>query len=340
MKKIVRIGEFVLWLSILAGVALGGYLWYQNTYIKKDLYTIKFHDINGLAKGAPVRLMGVYIGKIERSYIDNGEVFVEFSKFRDDVDIPQCAVATIQFTGLVGAKSLEIEVMRNKNHCVRGIVGIDPIRISSFVEIMAKSSESIAAGSQNFLNVFGSEAEQIVLFNIHKSNQMVRNATDNVYGLDKQLASARNTAKYTFDSISETLDYNIVTTEQIINSLNTSDYSEDTKSILRIVNNGVKFFYDTLKESRYKKYLDNFILIGGSLKRRTDITSFQFVKDLPINPVLERTIKASEGIAEFCNRIERIYCKFCGFEEHDTFDNILNTTKKLNKTAKKMEEAI
>lgn len=77
---------------------------------KKDFntYQIFLPDVDGLINGSPVRLMGIQIGYVNQIDIVGEDVYVRFTITEKGVKLPRGSVATVEFTGLGGSKSLEI----------------------------------------------------------------------------------------------------------------------------------------------------------------------------------------------------------------------------------------
>ena len=59
-----RIIEILILLCIAATVIFTSYKIYYNTYVKPNLYIIRFHDIDSIIKGSPVRIMGIIVGHV------------------------------------------------------------------------------------------------------------------------------------------------------------------------------------------------------------------------------------------------------------------------------------
>ena len=75
------------------------------TVILQDLV---MPDVDGLIVGSPVRMMGIEVGHVTKIKPTNEEVFVKFILTDDSVKIPQGTVATVEFSGMAGSKSLEL----------------------------------------------------------------------------------------------------------------------------------------------------------------------------------------------------------------------------------------
>lgn len=107
-KKYIWFFEILIWLLVLA---VGFYFFVYNSTVKenaKNTYYIFFDDVDGLVQGSPVRLMGINIGYVREVKIFDNKVFVSFLITKDNVQIPQRAIATIEFYGLGGSTSLEL----------------------------------------------------------------------------------------------------------------------------------------------------------------------------------------------------------------------------------------
>lgn len=66
-------------------------------------------DVDGLIVGSPVCIMGIPIGHVTRTQILNdSEIRVKFKVTDRSVNIPKGTIATVEFTGLGGSKSLQL----------------------------------------------------------------------------------------------------------------------------------------------------------------------------------------------------------------------------------------
>lgn len=100
--------EILIWVLILS-VAIYGikqYSYHKHNELTK--YQIFLPDVDGLISGSPVRMMGVQIGYVERVKIVGDAVYVQFVLSDKDTTLPKGVIATVEFTGLAGSKSLEI----------------------------------------------------------------------------------------------------------------------------------------------------------------------------------------------------------------------------------------
>lgn len=102
-------GEFLFWLVIIliivACSSLG--LIFKEKHDLND-YQIFLQDVDGLIVGSPVRMMGIEVGHVTKIKPIKDEVYVKFVLTNPDVYIPQGTVATVEFSGMAGSKSLEL----------------------------------------------------------------------------------------------------------------------------------------------------------------------------------------------------------------------------------------
>jgi len=100
--------EVIVWLLVIV-LIVGSVRYY---YIKKQgefrTYRIFMQDVDGLIEGSSVRMMGVPIGYIKNINIVQDEVYLKFVVTDKSIEIPQGAIATVEFNGMAGSKSLEI----------------------------------------------------------------------------------------------------------------------------------------------------------------------------------------------------------------------------------------
>lgn len=100
--------ELLVWLFII--VACVGFFRYKKIqkYREYKTYQVFMQDVDGLIVGSPVRMMGVPIGYINNIKIVQDYVYVKFVITEKDFYIPKGVIATVEFNGMGGSKSLEL----------------------------------------------------------------------------------------------------------------------------------------------------------------------------------------------------------------------------------------
>ena len=100
--------EVMIWLLVIL-LSVGAIRFYS---IKKQnelkTYQIFMQDIDGLIEGSPVRMMGVPIGYIKTINIVQDHVYVKFVLTNKSILLPKGVIATVEFNGMAGSKSLEL----------------------------------------------------------------------------------------------------------------------------------------------------------------------------------------------------------------------------------------
>ena len=115
--KITHSGEILFWLIIvllLISLSSTGII-FKEKFDEND-YQIFLQDVDGLIVGSPVRMMGIEVGHIVKIKPIKDEVYVKFVLTNPDVYIPQGTVATVEFSGMAGSKSLELYLPQNGDY--------------------------------------------------------------------------------------------------------------------------------------------------------------------------------------------------------------------------------
>lgn len=100
--------ELLIWLLVLLLTITITTSITQLRNQKDNDYTIFMNDVDGLIEGSPVRMMGIEVGYITKIQPANEEVYIKFLITDKTVTIPQGTVATVEFNGMAGSKSLEL----------------------------------------------------------------------------------------------------------------------------------------------------------------------------------------------------------------------------------------
>ena len=101
-------GELLFWLVIILIITAFSTFNYINKIKTDNNYNIYLPDVDGLIVGSPVRMMGIEVGHITKIKPTNEEVYVKFIIPDKSIAIPQGTVATVEFSGMAGSKSLEL----------------------------------------------------------------------------------------------------------------------------------------------------------------------------------------------------------------------------------------
>jgi len=130
-----RIIEILILVTLAAAVVFASYKIYYNTYVKPNLYTIRFHDIDSIIKGSPVRFMGIIVGHVRNLTRENDIILCEIVVTKPNTSIPDGTVAKVEYNGLGGSKSIELSPPKTDDPDIKGIVATDALRISDFMDM-------------------------------------------------------------------------------------------------------------------------------------------------------------------------------------------------------------
>jgi len=100
--------ELLVWLIVLLIIVSVFFFHKIKENNSKNIYNIFMPDVDGLIVGSPVRTMGIEVGHVVKIKPTNDEVFVKFLITDKTIKLPQGTVATVEFSGLAGSKSLEL----------------------------------------------------------------------------------------------------------------------------------------------------------------------------------------------------------------------------------------
>ena len=124
-------------------------------------YQIFLQDVDGLIVGSPVRMMGIEVGHITKIKPTNQEIYVKFILTNPDVYIPQGSVATVEFSGMAGSKSLEIYLPEKNSEDMPLITVSQPKRLHDALGLlndMFKKLDTIIYSASSFGTKLESEA--------------------------------------------------------------------------------------------------------------------------------------------------------------------------------------
>jgi phospholipid/cholesterol/gamma-HCH transport system substrate-binding protein len=242
-KKNIWLLEIVIWFFLLIGLINFGFNFFNNYLNDRKTYNVTFKDVDGLIVGSPVRMMGIQVGHVIKVRPIFNNVDVTFVINQDNVHIPEKSSVNIQFTGLAGSKSLEILPESNESLADNPLQVMEPIRISSVIDVQQDITQSVLDCSNIALNMLGNGGVDEFKKNIKFSTTL----TQNIYNT---LSSASNTMKLTNDNVeksaSDIKEY-LSAESELVESISNQTLLSTTNT-KQIVMNFLNNVYDT---SRY-----------------------------------------------------------------------------------------
>lgn len=147
-----------------------------------NTYQIFLPDIDGLINGSPVRLMGIQIGYVNQVDIVGDDVYVKFIVTEKGVKIPHSTIATVEFSGLGGSKSLELypPTPNSKLTSEKFLIPQSPKRIHDSLGLLSEmigKLMDLTYDVSHFMNEVGIIKDQ-EKFNTHKEEKSVNEFLD------------------------------------------------------------------------------------------------------------------------------------------------------------------
>ena len=199
-------GELLFWLVVILIITAFSTFNYINKVKTDNNYNIYLPDVDGLIVGSPVRMMGIEVGHITKIKPTNGEVFVKFIIPDKSIIIPQGTVATVEFSGMEGSKSLELYLPDKQTFINKDvpILAVNPPKrlhdaMGLLNEMFDKFNAIIYTSSS-----FGQKVKQIDMpagnaqdagSFVNYADKMVDQANKKAVDLEKKLGGVNNNGK-------------------------------------------------------------------------------------------------------------------------------------------------
>lgn len=156
--------EIFIWIIAILLLLLAFSVSYHNSQKQYETHKIFLSDIDGLIVGSPVKLMGVQVGYVKRLRVVGDSVYIKFVIKDKDLHLPWGTVATVEFSGMAGSRSLELYPPENvkEGQQVDYIQVQSPTRLSQSLNLlyeMYNKFTDICYG----MSAFGAKFQQIDL---------------------------------------------------------------------------------------------------------------------------------------------------------------------------------
>ena len=199
-------GELLFWLVVILIITAFSTFHYMSRIKTDNNYNIYLPDVDGLIVGSPVRMMGIEVGHITKIKPTNEEVFVKFIIPDKSIVIPQGTVATVEFSGMAGSKSLEL-YLPDKQTFINKDVPIlavnPPKRLHDAMGLLNEMFDKINAIIYTSSS-FGQKVKNIDLPTnenqdanafVNYADKMVDDANKRAVDLENKLSGAKNDGK-------------------------------------------------------------------------------------------------------------------------------------------------
>lgn len=158
IHKYIRI-EFIIWFFILCLLVTGVRVHRHNK--AKELVTYQFFmpDVDGIIVGSPVKFMGVQVGYVDRVKIISNDVYLKIVITDKNVILPKGSIATVEFNGMGGSKSLEIYPPTKESLASKKIIAVQsPKRLHDSLSLLNEMFDKIDS-IMNRMSFFADEAD-------------------------------------------------------------------------------------------------------------------------------------------------------------------------------------
>lgn len=270
--------EIIIFAVLLGAFVLAGFNLAHHLFDYGKVYHLVFKDIDSIQTGSPVRIMGVDIGYVTKTHTIYDEIYVDFVVSNPNVTIPPGTVASIQFSGLAGSRSIELTppspstefAMRKK-----GIIIEEPIRISAAMEV-----------SRSFIKATMMSAKGLSTFIGDRSYNEVKAQTQkfriDTARLDKDVATISNNVTNGGTSLLNHMENANVIMEHAYNYAQEVNDSVNFQKILSIAR------YSKKSIMHYKRLID---------RNRKTIRHYSLATDM-----------GCQKINNYMSNVQKLYC--------------------------------
>lgn len=142
MKKFTDIHKFVfieffIWFLIICFTIAGIKIYKHHKVKELTSYQLFMPDVDGLIIGSPVKFMGVQVGYVEKIKILPSEVYLKIVITQKDLKLPKGSIATVEFNGMGGSKSMEIYPPNTQSIASKKIIAVQkPIRLNDSLTLL------------------------------------------------------------------------------------------------------------------------------------------------------------------------------------------------------------
>ena len=138
--------EFAIWFLILCVIVTGIRIHHYNKEKALVTYQIFMPDVDGLIAGSPVKFMGVQVGYIEKIKIVSNNIYLKIVITSKDVTLPKGSIATVEFSGMAGSKSLEVYPPTKESLATNNLIAVqNPKRLSDAMGLLSEMFDKIGS---------------------------------------------------------------------------------------------------------------------------------------------------------------------------------------------------
>ena len=121
-------------------------------------YQLFMPDVDGIIVGSPVKFMGVQVGYIDKVKIVTNNIYIKIVMTDKNVTLPKGSIATVEFNGMGGSKSLEIYPPTEESLAMNKLIVMrQPIRLNDSLTLLGDMFNKIDSIMMR-MSVFAKEA--------------------------------------------------------------------------------------------------------------------------------------------------------------------------------------
>ena len=157
-------------------------------------------DVDGMIIGSPVKYMGVQVGYVKNIKLLSHSAYVRFIITEEDLDLPRGVIATVEFNGLGGSKSLELYPPDEDIKTDRLVVIRSPKRLHDSMNLlndMFDKIDSIGAKFNHFTDKMGliNKGDNTLLITPEEISKNIKQTDDFVDNMIKNRNEFQNKLK-------------------------------------------------------------------------------------------------------------------------------------------------
>jgi len=311
--------EILLLCFLTTVITFGFYNLFHTNWGHNKEYHVVFHDVDGLIVGSPVRLMGVNIGTVQKIQNLYDDVHLTFVIPEKKIKLPPKVVATVQFTGIAGSKSLELLPLMKCQQINCSMMTIEPIRINKAFSIQNSIMESLVGYTKSVSDVLSQNSAKETHNLLKKTTTEINKATIGLEKLNNNLERNNKEISITSEEIKKNLkaiDDSLVFKKENTHSLNQSD------SALNEFNN---FVQANLNESN----IDHLHKTINDMNKTVKKINYE-------KGMYERFYETGEIIAFYTNQTADVVDKATNFLTGKNLDSIHKKIKSFKKEVKNL----
>ncbi len=143
IHKYIRI-EFIIWFFILCLVVTGVRVHRHNKAKELVTYQLFMPDVDGIIVGSPVKFMGVQVGYVDKIKIISNDVYLKLVITDKNVTLPKGSIATVEFNGMGGSKSLEVYPPTKESLASKKLIAVkSPKRLHDSLSLLNEMFDKI-----------------------------------------------------------------------------------------------------------------------------------------------------------------------------------------------------